>query len=82
MTVSTTWDVRTLDEYLTPRVSGMNEAVEEDILRRFPAIFETSKLLSSPCIVTNTDGHIIFCYLPKVLTSCRHVSGLLLKSEE
>jgi len=55
------------------RCTGQNADMEADLLRLFPAI-EPAVTLYDPCLVADTEGRIMFWFLPGIVSPKRKVS--------
>ena len=73
----TSWSVKDYTDELrriSPRCTGLNNGLEEKLLKSFPPL--QNETFMSSGVVTDKNGLILMWYLPRILTPKRQVRDL------
>ncbi|KJA15668.1 hypothetical protein HYPSUDRAFT_148770, partial [Hypholoma sublateritium FD-334 SS-4] len=55
--------------------SGVNKAVEDALMKKFPPVYSPAVLRREPCIITDQDGNIMLWYLPRAIALSTSIQG-------
>jgi hypothetical protein len=72
--VQTTWSATRYRDRLTANQSGTNADRENPLLKKYPPIFDETRLVTTPTTVRDKVGVLLLWYLPDILTIERKAS--------
>ena len=78
---ATVWSIKDYTDYLqeiSPRSTGQNECLEAELTDRYPPIHSPCLFQVRPCVIVDSEGHLLVWYLPSILTLKRQVCALFI----
>jgi len=75
------WSIKDYTDYLqenSPRSTGQNERLEAEIMELYPPIHSAPLFQVRPCVIVDSEGHLLVWYLPSILTLKRQVRALFI----